>query len=280
MGRTCVPNNPQRIVILLHHILGHMLVLDVKPVGSNVRSVEQLNGDYLDVQTYLGNKAEGIKSTGIESQSSLEKILLLEPDLILATEYLENIYPLLSQIAPVVIVPYKDAVLNWKEGFNFIAEAFGKEAAAQQALNHYYQRIEELKKFLGDRYQNQDISIAGSAGSTMFAFTKASFAGSILRDLELQRPKAQNIVTPNGAIYNISEERLEQVDGDILFFLNFGYEGRSAFERLRQKPLWNTIKAVQKNQVYLVDGYTWTGSNLLAADAIIDDLYKYLVNSP
>ncbi|MES1026682.1 ABC transporter substrate-binding protein [Gloeocapsa sp. BRSZ] len=145
MGETCVPNNPQRVVTLIHHLLGHTLVLDIKPIGSNARSIEQSSGNYLDVQSYLGNKTEGIMLTGIAESPNLETILQLKPDLILAIEHNEDVYPLLSQIAPVVIAQYKDVVLNWKEGFNFIAEVLGKEEKAQQALNHYYQRIAELK---------------------------------------------------------------------------------------------------------------------------------------
>ncbi|MGF1569542.1 MAG: ABC transporter substrate-binding protein [Nodosilinea sp.] len=281
MGETCVPNNPQKVITLVHHALGHMLVLDVKPIGSNVRSIEQLTGDYLDIHTYLGNKTEGIKAVGLgESQGSLEKISLMKPDLILATEYVGDTYPLLSQIAPVAIVPYNDVVLNWKEGFNSIAELLGKKEKAQQVLNHYYQRIEELKVALGDRYQGQVISVVGGDVSAMTTFVKNSFPGSILEDLELQRPTSQNAVARNGAIYNISEERIEQIDGDVLFFLASQKADIAAFERLRQRPLWKKLKAVQKNQVYLVDHYTWTGSNLLAADAVIDDLYKYLLNTP
>ncbi len=281
MGETCVPNNPQRVVTLIHHILGHTLSLDVKPVGSDVRSIEQSSGNYLDVQSYLGDKTEGIMVTGIEESPNLERILRLKPDLIFATDYNNQVYSLLSQIAPVVTVPFKDVVFNWKEGFYFIAQVLGKEEKAQQALNHYYQRIEELKISLGDRYQGQTISTAGDSGiNTLFALTKGTFSGSILSDLGLQQPEAQNVVTPNGAIYGISEERLELVDGDVLFFLAYGKEGKAIFERLRQRPLWKTLKAVQKGQVYLVNGWTWTGSSILAADAVIDDLYKYLVRSP
>jgi iron complex transport system substrate-binding protein len=279
-GETCIPNNPQRVVTLLHHILGHSLSLGVKPIGSDVRSIEQSSGNYLDVQSYLGHKTEGIVVTGIEESPNLERILQLKPDLIFATEHNEDVYPLLSQIAPVVTAQYKDVVLNWKEGFHFVAKVLKKEESAQQVLNHYYQRIEELKILLGDRYQNQTISVAGGSSSSLVAFTKNAFPSSILSDLGLQQPKAQNVVIPNGAIYNISEERWEQIDGDILFFLAFGKEGRAAFNSLQQRPLWRNLKAVQQGQVYLVNGYIWTGSNFLAADAVIDDLYKYLVNTP
>ncbi|WP_317112489.1 iron-siderophore ABC transporter substrate-binding protein [Chroococcidiopsis sp. SAG 2025] len=278
MGETCVPNNPQRVVTLTHHFLGHTLVLGVKPIGSNARSIEQSSGNYLDVQSYLGNKTEGIMLSGIDVSPNLERILRLKPDLILATEYNEDIYPLLSQIAPVVIAQFKDVILTWKEGFDFIAKVLGKEEKARQVLNHYYQRIEKLKISLGDCYKDQTISVAGSAGFNMFAYTESGFPGSILSDLGLKRPETQNIFSPEGVIYDISEERLEQVDGDVLFFLAFDREGKAAFERLKQRPLWKTLKAVQQGQVYLVNGYTWTGSNFLAADAVIDDLYKYLVN--
>jgi ABC-type Fe3+-hydroxamate transport system substrate-binding protein len=30
-------------------------------------------------------------------------------------------------------------------------------------------------------------------------------------------------------------------------------EGKTTFERLKQRPLWKTLKAVQKGQVYLVN---------------------------
>ena len=280
MGETCVPNNPKRIVTLTNHILGHTLALDVKLIGSNVRSIEQSSGNYLDIQGHLGNKTEGIAVIGIESPN-LEIISRLKPDLIFATDYNNQIYHLLSQIAPVVTAQFEDVVFNWKKGFYFIAQVLGKEEKAQQELNHYYKRIEALKISLGDRYQEQTISISGGAGfNTLFAFTKNTFSGSILSNLGLQQPEAQNVVTPDGAIYNISEERLELFDGDGLFFLAFGKEGKASFERLRQRPLWKTLKAVQKGQVYLVNGYTWTGSNTLAANIVIDDLYKYLVNTP
>jgi len=282
MGEVCVPHRPQRILTLFHHsVLGHVLVLEVKPIGSSVRSIEHLSGNYLNDQTYLGNKTEGIKQLGIEYQIDLEKILLLKPDLILAWDGVngKTIYPVLSQIAPTVIVP-GFSMPSWKERFKFIAEVLGKQAEAQQALNHYYQRIKELKTALGNRYQNQTISVAGGFGFNMVSFVKNSSIGYILDDLGLSRLKAQDVITPNGAIYNLSAETLEQVDGDVLFYLVFGKEARAAFESLQQKPLWKKLKAVQQGQVYLVDGYTWTGADLFAADLVIDDLYKYLVKTP
>ena len=141
-GETCVPNNPQRVVTLIHHMLGHTLALDVKPVGSDVRSIEQANGSYLDVQSYLGDKTKGIMVTGTAESPNLERILQLKPDLILATEHNKDVYSLLSQAAPVVAIQYKDIVLNWKEGFSSVADILEKREEAQQAFNYYDQQVE------------------------------------------------------------------------------------------------------------------------------------------
>jgi iron complex transport system substrate-binding protein len=95
------------------------------------------------------------------------------------------------------------------------------------------------------------------------------------------RRAAQNIVVePIGRIARISEERLDEVVGDILFIMVHRDRDKQFLAELRQKPIWKTLKAVQEKQVYPVDTLAWVGSNLIAADAVLDDLEKYLVNMP
>ncbi|MBE9054323.1 iron-siderophore ABC transporter substrate-binding protein [Nostocales cyanobacterium LEGE 11386] len=282
MGATCIPNNPKRVVTISRYTLSHALTLGVKPIGSTSHnSPKELTATYLSDEAYLRNLTEGIKSLGGPYTPNLEKILLLNPDLILSWEPAQSIYPLLSQISPTVVAPWK-GWQDWKESFNFVAETLGKKEAAQQAWNHYHQRIEKLKIVLGDQYKDKKFSVALiNLNGMIMTYAKNSFLGSIFDDLELQRPEAQNVDTPSGAINNISEERLEEIDGDILFVMTLNDKSKKSFEKLQQKPLWKILKAVQQGQVYLVDdGWTWIGSNLLAADAVIDDLYKYLVKTP
>lgn len=54
----------------------------------------------------------------------------------------------------------------------------------------------------------------------------------------------------------------------------------TVYENLKQKPLWNRLNAVQQGQIYLYDFEAWNEKNPLAADVVLDDLYKYLVNTP
>lgn len=133
---------------------------------------------------------------------------------------------------------------------------------------------------MGDRYQKQKISFINiHIGSrSVESDVKNSFAGSVLDAVGLQRPTAQNINAPYGQL-SISEEQLEKADGDVLFVSLLANTSKEAFENIRKKPLWEKLNAVQKHRVYLVDPSTWTGSSLPAANAVLDDLHKYLVDT-
>lgn len=284
MGETCVPNDPKRIIIIGHEILGQALSLGIKPIaaGSNpwFSKLENLKSPFLSTQNYLGTRLEGIRNIGQATNPNLESILKLKPDLILSWNYVGGIYPLLSQIAPTVMISMVDARANWQEVFNFTAETLERETEAQQIWHHYSQRIEELKTALGSRYHGKTFSIAFAYGQSIYMFPKNSFAGSIFADLGLQRPSSQDVFDPHGRIGNISDERLDVVDGDILFFGVSDYGHTEAYESLKQKPLWKRLKAVQQRQVYLYHAPTWTGGSPLEADMVLDDLYKYLVDTP
>lgn len=133
---------------------------------------------------------------------------------------------------------------------------------------------------LGDRYQNKKISLIHINGNEITSYVKNSFPGLIFDNLGLKRPQAQSIVIePLGRIAGISEEQLDKVIGDIVFVMVYRDRDKKFLEELQQKPTWKTLKAVQEKQVYSVDTLTWVGSNLIAANAVLDDLEKYLVNA-
>jgi len=284
-GETCIPNNPKRVVTIPFVTLGHAILLGVKPIGSTstgygsgYNSSGESTATYLSDQTFLGDKVAGIQDVGETYMPNVEKILELKPDLILSWQATQDIYPLLSQISPTVLAPWQGPP-SWKENFSFVAKALGKEEAAQQAWDRYYQRIEELKKALSDQYQDKKISVINLDEQGIRFHVKNSFAGSILDDIGLQRPRTQNVTAPGGSIPNISEERLQEIDGDVLFVLTFDTKDKNKLESLKQKPIWKKLRVVQQDQVHLVDSGAWAGNNLLAAYAVINDLFKHLVNA-
>ncbi|PIG94862.1 ABC transporter substrate-binding protein [Gloeocapsopsis sp. IPPAS B-1203] len=272
MGETCVPINPQRVVTLSSSTLGNALALGIKPIGTT-NEIHQENKSLTSVK----DKTEEIKLIGL-SQPNLEAALLLKPDLIIGVDWFQSIYPQLSKIAPTVL-----GELNyptWEKHLSFVAEALGKQATEKALWNRYYQRMEELKLALGNRYQDKKISFIYIWNDQISTDAKNSFVGSILSDALLQRPASQNIDAPYGAV-EISLEELEKADGDILFVATYARDGGNQFfEKIQRNLLWKNLKAVQENHVYFVDFTAWAATHMLGTDAVIDDLYKYLVNTP
>mgnify|MGYP005839995481 CR=1 FL=1 len=79
----------------------------------------------------------------------------------------------------------------------------------------------------------------------------------------------------------ISPELLSLADGDVIFIWTAENESelnQNAAEKLKElqnNPLWQQLKAVQQGRVYQVPSY-WIGSGPVAADLVINDLFKYL----
>ncbi len=65
------------------------------------------------------------------------------------------------------------------------------------------------------------------------------------------------------------------IDAHIVSIQILDSSNRETLEKLKQKPIWKRLKAVQQGNIYPVDMLTWFESNLLAADAVINDLEKY-----
>lgn len=272
-GETCVPLNPERVIVLGVPTMADALALGVKPVGSI------LYFDKISSPPYLEGKLDGIELVGTGDQPNLEKILSLNPDLIIAMNEWGTPYGKLSQIAPTVVDDWI-GYPSWKEHFNFVAKVLNKTEEAEQIWAHYEQRIEKLRAALGDQYQDTEVSFVRVCCGRLATDVKNSFSGMILEDVGLSRPSAQDIENEDGLVF-LSEELITDMDGDIIFVVvdQGDDDAKKMFDQLQKKPLWNQLKAVQQGRVYPVNLPTWRGGNPLAADAVIDDLFRFLVEN-
>jgi iron complex transport system substrate-binding protein len=261
--------------------LDDALSLGVKPIGSD--GVEQY-------RSYLEERVDGIEDIGGNNAPSVEKILALKPDLILAEDYAAANYNALSNIAPTVVIPFEHSG-QWKDVFMHYAEALSKTAEAEAVMDNYYARLEEFQRQM-ERAAETEVSIVRVYPTHVSLYLKDSFCGTIVADAGLSRPPSQNLTASeaktlfgNQIQYEISREKISDVDGDAIFLWTYGHQNdiaqqaQTEKEKLQADPLWSTLTAVQQKRVYEVSGY-WIGNGPIAANAVIDDLFKYLVNTP
>ncbi|WP_298920377.1 iron-siderophore ABC transporter substrate-binding protein [uncultured Nostoc sp.] len=277
MGKTIVPAHPQRVVVLSGSCLENALALGIKPIAASKSFVSQL-------QRLVG-PLSGIEDVDWLSPS-IEKVLFLKPDLILGMHFHQDIYPLLSHIAPTVLAP-PGASGAWKESFAFTASVLGKTKIAQQVMDNYYARLTQFKAKMGDRLNTTLVSVAELRTDALWLWAKASFSGVILKDAGVARPYSQTLDSQatlslggGPAAYALSNELLSELDGDILFLVSEDVLGtrdlHPILEQLKAEPLWSKLKVVQQEKVHEV-GFYWVQFGPLAANRMIDDLEQYLV---
>ncbi|PSO86997.1 MAG: iron-siderophore ABC transporter substrate-binding protein [Cyanobacteria bacterium QS_5_48_63] len=266
-GKTEVPINPQRVVALDNIALDSMLALGVTPVAALYN--EHTEKFPVHLRDHLqGKDVKRLSPT----RASIEAITNLNPDLVIGGKNVERVYDLLSRVAPTILLG-ESGTSDWKEKLKLSAEALGKPEAAEKLLQDYRDHLAKLRAQLGKKADKLEVSVIRVFPQGIRLYQKDSFAGQILEDAGLSRPPAQN---EDRLWTKISKERLDAADGDVIFVWTLGNESESALKKLRSDPLWSQLSAVQEGRVYEVPGY-WIGRGPIAANAVIDDLFKYLV---
>ena len=278
-GVTCIPNDWQTLVALDSVTAENLIALGIKPLGTTFSGISK----------HLEDRLTNVNNIGITGEPNIEKILALKPDLIVGIDSQENIYPQLSQIAPTALIKFTHSG-HWKAVFQEFSTLIDKKEVEKEVMAKYHQRIAEFRSKIGDN--PPVISVVRIYPDSINLYLRDSFVGTILADAGLPRPESQNLsaeeakkIAGNEIQMSISKELLTKADGDVIFIWT-GENDPKINEELQQKiialqkdPLWQNLKAVKNGQVYQVPSY-WIGSGSIAANLVLDDLFKYLINEP
>ncbi|GAA6619160.1 ABC transporter substrate-binding protein [Scytonema sp. NUACC26] len=276
-GKTLVPVHPERVVILHGFVWEDAIAVGVKPIGAPLKK-------WVSLLQLAPSQSQGVVDVDY-LPTNIEKVLALKPDLILGWfELQKDIYPLLSHIAPTVLIGIKSA-RDWKDHFMQVAEALNKTEIAQKVLANYHSRLQKFKATGSDRLSKTPISVIGpySENCRVFSWEKNSFSKGILESAGITVKSAPSpLMLGKLGLSTISWERLDIIDANIIFVTRsyFGTmeEHQTAFKGLQAIPFWSRLKSVQQGKVHEVGVY-WVGNGPKAANRVLDDLFKYLLNS-
>lgn len=273
LGETCVPVEPKRIVALDPiYILDPLLALDIKPVGAAA-------DNWLGKKYWGGLSSEetkGLEVIGQPYQPSLEKLLMVKPDLILGLTDLKQYYPQLSAIAPTVLLDYYEKVkFSFKKHLRSIAEIVGREVKAEEVIERYQKRIKALKAQIDGRLEGKEISVIYYSEGNFSAPDRYTAFFQVLNDLGV---RLQPIFLEDdlNILPTFSVEVINKYDADILFICDDGPQPESFFLK---NPLIYSLKAAQNKQLYVVNGHIWRAYGPSVINKIVDDLSKYLLQA-
>ncbi len=268
-GATCIPATPQRIIAMNEGVMANLLALGITPIGV----VDWANRDYTQ---YLGDTTQTIASVGTTDGPNYEAMILLNPDLILAMEsdVDAETLPLLSQIAPVAVSPISSE--DWRGNLLFTGEATAKTAEAEALVSISNVRLEEFRTaYANQAPADETIAIIRSRADAFNIYNKESFIAELSKEAGLRMPAAFDEIE----VWNtMSMEAITLLTSDKLFVMVRNEREAGAFLDLAASPLWQTIPAVQQDEVHLVNWSVWVaGWNIIGANLVIDDLYFFML---
>ncbi|AUG80878.1 iron-siderophore ABC transporter substrate-binding protein [Kitasatospora sp. MMS16-BH015] len=269
MGTAELKAQPKRVVVLDSGELDDVTLLGITPLGAVSPHMKTEGG----FPNYLKSKISGTKDVGPMAEPNLELIASLKPDLILSSKVRhEKVYAKLNAIAPTVLA--ETTGQPWKENLALYAKALGKEAEAKQALADYQARAAKLGAEIKAKYNGTmpTASVVRFVAGPTRLYQKASFSGTVLTDVGLNRPANPDL---EKAMSEVSAEQINQADADLVFVTTADDPTKTKESEIQGTPVWKGLKAVQNNKVFTVPDETWmSGIGVQAADAMLGDIAK------
>lgn len=236
-GPVEVPANPQR-VILLSGFTGNVISLGVNVVGVDVWS--KMNPTF----------AEEMQHVAEVSDESLEKILELEPDLIIGLSNINNLDKL-NAIAPTVT--YTWGKVDYLTQHIEIGKLLNKEAEARAWVEDFTRRAEaageEIRAKIG---QEATVTVIESYDKQLYVFGDNWARGTeiIYQSMKLQMPEKVKEMALESGYYALSTEVLPEYVGDYLFISKYA-EADTSFQ---ETNTYKSMPAVQNNRVFEMNG--------------------------
>ncbi|WP_339311830.1 ABC transporter substrate-binding protein [Paenibacillus sp. FSL k6-2145] len=259
-GDVEIPTNPQRIVT--QGYLADFLALGVKPVGAP---------DYELESPYVLDLIEGVADIGRIDGGSVEKILSLEPDLIVTVGGDEKLNEQYRKIAPTLIIPY-GTYDNVHEEITAFGEILNKQKEAADWLSQFEVKVKSAKDSI------QGLVKEGTTFSNFSLFGEDWYINgdgvnrggqAIYQQLGLKAPDIvqKELIDQDKDTVTVSEEKLADYAGDYIF-LDLS-NGGSLDET---SPVWSSLDAVKNNRVFKLDGERFWPYDPLAVEAQVQEI--------
>ncbi|MFJ5789228.1 iron-hydroxamate ABC transporter substrate-binding protein [Lysinibacillus sp. NPDC093197] len=198
-----VPANPKRVVVLSSYT-GDLLQLGVNIVG--VDAWEANNPNFQD----------DIKNAVVVENTDIEKIIELDPDLIIGLNNIENAEKI-AEIAPTVLFTYGKA--DYLQQFIEIGKVVNKEKEAEKWVEDFKARAAEVGKKIKEKIgEDATVTVAESFDKQLYLFGDNWARGTeiLYQEMGLKMPEKVKEVALEPGYFAISQEVLGEYAGDYI----------------------------------------------------------------
>ncbi|MFF2016292.1 iron-hydroxamate ABC transporter substrate-binding protein [Paenibacillus sp. NPDC058177] len=261
-GPVEVPSHPQRVVVLTRFLTGNVMALGVPVVGVDEMSKE--NPRFKDE----------LKDVEAVTDESLEKIIELQPDLIIGLSDIQN-YDKLKQIAPTVTFTY--AKVDYLTQQLEVGKLLNKEKEAQAWVDEFKARSEkageEIKAKVGE---GATVTVIETFNKQLYVYGYNFGRGTELLygDLGFSLPEKTIEATAKDGYLALSTEVMKDYVGDYIIFSKNADEDNS----FQDTQTYKNLPAVKNNHVYEVDAKSFYFNDPLSLEYQLDFFIKSFLN--
>ncbi|MBD7945090.1 iron-hydroxamate ABC transporter substrate-binding protein [Psychrobacillus sp. Sa2BUA9] len=247
-----VPTDPQRVITLTNG--PNALALDANIVGID---------DWTKMNPLFQERLDGVE---VVTEENLEKIIELDPDLIIAGSHMNNIDKL-NEIAPTVVFTW--GKLDYLDQQLEIGKLLNKEKEAKEWIEDFKSRAastgETIKAKIGE---DATVSVIESGNKEFYVFGNNYARGTeiLYQAMGLKMPEKVEELALESGIYTFSTELLPEFAGDYVIFSKNPDVDNSFLET----DLWKNIPAVKNGQVYEINTKASTYSDPITLDTLLD----------
>ena len=264
-GTTELKKAPKRIVIL-DNLYGEILdPLDITPVGATTGQSDSQEFSTLFKKQYKDAK---VVSVGWQGNPDLDKIAELKPDLILMTGEQEDLYEELSEIAPTVGYQINtDENWDYHETSLKVAEIFDKRDEMKKDLDRVDAREAVFAENVKAKFGNQKLMYLRVTDNDIRYYAYGHF-GYLYDTYHFNRAETFN---PDDMFQVIDPDKLKDINPDLLIVQADSQELLE--NKLKNNPVWSSLKAVQNNKVIYADYSTYMlGFGIVSQKAIMKQI--------
>lgn len=264
-GTTELKKAPKRIVIL-DNLYGEILdPLDITPVGATTGQADSQEFSTLFKKQYKDAK---VISVGWQGNPDLDKIAELKPDLILMTREQEDLYDELSEIAPTVGYQINtDENWDYHETSLKVAEIFDKRDEMKKDLDRLDAREAVFAENVKAKFGDQKLMYLRVTDNDIRYYAYGHF-GYLYDTYHFNRAETFN---PDDMFQVIDPDKLKDINPDLLIVQADSQELLE--NKLKNNPVWSSLKAVQNNKVIYADYSTYMlGFGIVSQEAIMKQI--------
>lgn len=256
IGPVEVPKNPQRIIALTNG--PNVLALNGKIIGVD---------EWTNANPLFTDKLKGIE---IVSEVNLEKIIELEPDLIIAGSHMQNLDKL-GDIAPTVV--YTWGKLDYLTQQIEIGKLLNKEKEATEWVEDFKERTatagEKIRAKIGE---DATVSVIESGGKEMYVFGNNYARGTeiLYQAMGLKMPDIVKDKALESGVYTISLELIPDFAGDFVILSKNPDVDNSFLET----DSWKNIPAVKNGHVFEINTKASTYSDPITLEYLLEIFEK------